>query len=102
MVAVGSTEGIFVIEAKNMDGWIFGEVKSAQWTQSLFGKKYWFQNPLHQNYRHNHLSLFYDLSTVLEEPAHLILDVRPDRLCQFLVDGFLVSRNDKWHGLAAL
>ena len=44
--------GIFVIEAKNMDGWIFGDVKSAQWTQSLFGKKFRFQNPLHQNYRH--------------------------------------------------
>lgn len=47
-----SKYGIFVIEAKNMDGWIFGDVKSAQWTQSLFGKKFRFQNPLHQNYRH--------------------------------------------------
>lgn len=35
-----------------MDGWIFGDEKSAQWTQSLFGKKYRFQNPLHQNYSH--------------------------------------------------
>lgn len=47
-----SKYGIFVIEAKNMDGWIFGDPKSAQWTQSLFGKKFRFQNPLHQNYRH--------------------------------------------------
>lgn len=47
-----SKYGIFVIEAKNMAGWIFGDAKSAQWTQSLFGKKYRFQNPLHQNYRH--------------------------------------------------
>lgn len=47
-----SKYGIFVIEAKNMDGWIFGDAKSAQWTQSLFGKKFRFQNPLHQNYRH--------------------------------------------------
>lgn len=47
-----SKYGIFVIEAKNMSGWIFGDAKSAQWTQSLFGKKYRFQNPLHQNYRH--------------------------------------------------
>ena len=39
-------------QAKNMDGWIFGDEKSAQWTQSLYGKKYRFQNPLHQNYRH--------------------------------------------------
>lgn len=48
-----SKYGIFVIEAKNMDGWIFGDVKSTQWTQCLFGKKFRFQNPLHQNYRHN-------------------------------------------------
>lgn len=43
---------VFVVETKNMDGWIFGDEKSAQWTQSIFGKKYRFQNPLHQNYRH--------------------------------------------------
>ncbi len=47
-----SRHGIFVVETKNMDGWIFGDEKSPQWTQSLFGKKYRFQNPLHQNYRH--------------------------------------------------
>jgi restriction system protein len=44
--------GIFVIETKNINGWIFGNEKSKQWTQSLYGKKYIFQNPLHQNYRH--------------------------------------------------
>lgn len=47
-----SRYGIFVVETKNMDGWIFGDEKNAQWTQSIFGKKYKFQNPLHQNYRH--------------------------------------------------
>lgn len=44
--------GIFVVETKNMKGWIFGGEQDRQWTQSLFGKKYRFQNPLHQNYRH--------------------------------------------------
>ena len=44
--------GVFVIETKNMDGWIFGSEKSPQWTQSVFGSKFRFQNPLHQNYRH--------------------------------------------------
>jgi restriction system protein len=44
--------GVFVIEAKNMDGWIFGNGKSPQWTQNIFGMKFRFQNPLHQNYRH--------------------------------------------------
>lgn len=43
---------IFVIEAKSMDGWNFEDVQTAQWAQSLFGKKFRFQNPLHQNYRH--------------------------------------------------
>ena len=47
-----SKYGIFVIETKNVNGWIFGDERSKQWTQSLYGKKYRFQNPLHQNYRH--------------------------------------------------
>ncbi len=47
-----SRHGVFVVESKNMDGWIFGDEKSSQWTQSIFGKKFKFQNPLHQNYRH--------------------------------------------------
>ncbi len=44
--------GIFVVEVKNLKGWIFGDEKSAKWTQVLYGKKYQFQNPLRQNYRH--------------------------------------------------
>ncbi len=47
-----SRYGIFVIETKNMEGWIFGDEKQSHWTQSLYGKKFRFQNPLHQNYRH--------------------------------------------------
>ena len=47
-----SIYGVFVIETKNMKGWIFGEEKSSSWMQTIHGKKYPFQNPLHQNYRH--------------------------------------------------
>lgn len=47
-----SVYGIFVIETKNMTGWIFGDKDSPKWTQSIFGKKHQFQNPLRQNYRH--------------------------------------------------
>jgi len=47
-----SRYGVFVVEAKNYSGWIFGIERDAQWTQSLFGKKSRFQNPLRQNYRH--------------------------------------------------
>lgn len=45
--------GIFVVETKNMSGWIFGSQDQAQWTQSLpGGNKFRFQNPLRQNYKH--------------------------------------------------
>jgi hypothetical protein len=45
--------GIFVVEAKHYKGWIFGTEQQPQWTQSLpGGRKFRFQNPLRQNYRH--------------------------------------------------
>ena len=44
--------GVFVIETKTYSGWIFGDGKSAQWTQSIYRKKSRFQNPIRQNYRH--------------------------------------------------
>ena len=47
-----SKYGIFVVETKNIMGWIYGDEKQRQWTQVLYGKKYRFQNPLLQNYRH--------------------------------------------------
>jgi len=47
-----STYGIFVIETKNYKGWIFGSENQKQWTQTLYKKKYRFQNPLRQNYKH--------------------------------------------------
>ena len=47
-----SQYGIFVIETKNRNGWIFGTKDQAFWTQVLFSKKNTFQNPLHQNYKH--------------------------------------------------
>lgn len=47
-----SKYGIFVIETKNMKGWIFGGEHQKEWTQQNFKQKHKFQNPLHQNYRH--------------------------------------------------
>lgn len=49
---VVSPFGVFVIETKNMSGWIFGGEKDAQWTQTFRRKKHRFQNPLHQNAKH--------------------------------------------------
>ena len=47
-----SVYGIFVIETKNYTGWIYGSDKSKQWVKSMYGHKYYFQNPLKQNYSH--------------------------------------------------
>ncbi|MCQ2602120.1 MAG: NERD domain-containing protein [Treponema sp.] len=44
--------GIFVIETKNYSGWIYGGINSEYWTKNMYGKKYEFRNPLHQNYAH--------------------------------------------------
>jgi restriction system protein len=47
-----SQYGVFVIETKNMKGWIFGGKNQKQWTQQIFKHKNKFQNPLNQNYKH--------------------------------------------------
>lgn len=44
--------GVFVVETKNMKGWIFGNPKQRMWTQKLYKHSSKFQNPLHQNYKH--------------------------------------------------
>ncbi|SHF93348.1 Topoisomerase DNA binding C4 zinc finger [Microbulbifer donghaiensis] len=44
--------GIFVVETKNMQGWILGGEHQAQWTQRIYKKSFKFQNPLRQNYKH--------------------------------------------------
>lgn len=49
---VVSEFGIFVIETKNMKGWIFGSEHQASWTQKIYKKNFKFQNPLRQNYKH--------------------------------------------------
>lgn len=47
-----SPYGIFVLETKNMSGWIFGGEQQAQWTQQIYRQRFKFQNPLRQNYKH--------------------------------------------------
>lgn len=49
---VVSEFGVFVVETKNMKGWIFGSASQPFWTQKIFRSSYKFQNPLHQNYKH--------------------------------------------------
>lgn len=49
--AVVSPFGIFIVETKNIKGWIFGSERQPDWTQVLYGNKYQFQNPLRQTFR---------------------------------------------------
>jgi hypothetical protein len=49
---VVSRFGIFVIETKNMRGWIFGTDRDATWTQKFPHSSYKFPNPVRQNDKH--------------------------------------------------
>jgi hypothetical protein len=50
---VVSKFGIFVIESKDFQGWVFGSKDQDTWTQSLPGaNKFPFQNPIRQNWSH--------------------------------------------------
>jgi restriction system protein len=46
-----SPYGLFIVETKNKKGWIFGSGDQPRWTQTLYGKKYSFQNPIRQTFR---------------------------------------------------
>ncbi len=47
-----SKYGVFVIETKNLKGWIFGSATQKKWTQKIYKHTNTFQNPLQQNYKH--------------------------------------------------
>lgn len=49
---VVSIYGIFVIETKNYNGWIFGSENSKNWTQVIYKTKNHFYNPIMQNKGH--------------------------------------------------
>ncbi|QXW26579.1 NERD domain-containing protein [Acinetobacter johnsonii] len=76
-----SPYGIFVIETKNYKGWIFGGARQKMWTQKIYKKSFKFQNPLHQNYKHQ--KVLQTLLSDLVEPAwmHSIVVFMPD--CEF-------------------
>ena len=47
-----SVYGVFVIETKYYQGWIYGGKDSEYWTQNIYGNKYRLLNPLWQNQGH--------------------------------------------------
>ena len=84
--------GIFVIETKNMKGWIFGDKNSPKWTQQIFKCKNQFQNPFRQNYKH--IMCLADLTGLPKESfTHIIVFVGDcqiktrDKLPESLVTG---------------
>ena len=62
--------GVFVIETKNMKGWIFGAANQKTWTQKIYRHTSKFQNPLRQNYKH-----FKTLEALLNIPFDTIRSV---------------------------
>ncbi|WP_053360932.1 NERD domain-containing protein [Bacillus sp. FJAT-27251] len=49
---VTSPYGIFVIETKHYQGWIFGTENQRYWTQTIYKRKEKLFNPIWQNYGH--------------------------------------------------
>ena len=66
-----SPYGIFVLETKNMSGWIFGGEQQAQWTQQIYKQRFKFQNPLRQNYKH--LKALESALSVAPEHLHSVI-----------------------------
>lgn len=79
-----SPYGIFIIETKNYKGWIFGSERQKMWTQKIFKKSYKFQNPLHQNYKHQNVLEQVLADIITPEYLHSIVVFMPD--CEFKTD----------------
>lgn len=67
-----SRYGVFVVETKNMKGWIFGSAQQKNWTQKIYRHSSTFQNPLHQNYKHT-------------ETLRSALELEPDKVFSVVV-----------------
>lgn len=63
--------GIFVIEVKNYQGWIFGNPHQENWVVHRHRRKYQFQNPIRQNHKHTEaVASLLDIDTKAE-PAQI-------------------------------
>lgn len=74
-----SPYGLFVLETKNYQGWIFGTEKQREWTQQIFRKRSRFQNPLRQNYKH--VKTLQSLLDIAPEHLHSVIAFVGD--CEF-------------------
>lgn len=64
-----SRYGIFCLETKSHQGYIYGNEKSEKWKQYLGNKNYSFYSPIRQN-KHHVMSLEYLLRSRLKSPIH--------------------------------
>jgi restriction system protein len=73
-----SPHGLFIVETKNIKGWIFGSENQPKWTQSLYRKKYSFQNPLRQTFRQKKiLSEYLDLDeSIIQTVVYFVGDCK--------------------------
>ncbi len=69
-----SRYGVFVVETKDMSGWIFGNEADPFWTKTNRGNKLRFQNPLHQN--DGHIRALSDLARIPRERMHSVVIFR--------------------------
>jgi len=66
-----SKYGVFVVETKNMKGWIFGNPNDKIWTQKIYKHSSKFQNPLHQNYKH--IKALESILSLTEQQIHSVV-----------------------------
>lgn len=73
---VVSVFGVFVIETKNWDCWIFGTAEDRQWTQKYRkGRTHKTMNPLHQNAAH--VRVVRELLEIRPEHCHNLVFINP-------------------------
>ena len=90
-----SPYGVFIIETKNYKGWIFGGERQKMWTQKIFKQSYKFQNPLHQNYKHQKVLEQILVDIISAEYLHSVIVFMPD--CEFKTEMPLkVFRGKTW------
>ena len=90
-----SRYGLFVFELKDRSGWIFGDEKAKTWTAIHFGKKFRFENPLHQNF--GHVMALRDLLGISRGMLHAAVVFRGDfQFKTAIPHGVLCHRYDSW------
>lgn len=86
-----SIYGIFVIETKNMKGWIFGDKNNKMWTQTIYRKSHKFQNPLHQNYKH--IKTLAKIIGIEEDKFHSVIIFTGDSKFKTIMPSNVLDKN---------